>query len=415
MSYCTNCGMQIKEGSRFCTQCGFPIKQQSTQNTADNVSPPKTKKKNEFFGTLSSLLGKKNNPSETNSNPTPSVPVLHLKGKPDANGLYPSELVMLSVAEKYKTTETVFPAYLRNTYEIINPGKMLMSLQSKNLIEVGSAGDALNNLKLSDLKSIASALKITVKGNKADIVSQLAKTDEETLSSFVQDRSWKLTENGYAALSLNPYIEFFLKKHPYNTTDVGVDIWTVNKDFVKNPNRPYRDIIYQQLNNKMNKLSAAIQKDPSSKAANTHQYCDCYRLMGLFVEEEGHSYPTAADLYFQYIYKNINVHAGLQFLLNYKFLGNTRTLRNDIINQFYSDIQLYPFQKQELLRLIDELGVEENNIRGALIYSFKRTNDKGIMTESEAADFVLLELSGEIDKSKDLAVKLAKEAAKKVR
>ena len=56
MSYCTNCGMQIKEGSRFCTQCGFPIKQPSIQNTADNVSPPKTKKKNEFFGTLSSLL-----------------------------------------------------------------------------------------------------------------------------------------------------------------------------------------------------------------------------------------------------------------------------------------------------------------------------------------------------------------------
>ena len=34
-------------------------------------------------------------------------PTLHLKGKPDANGLYPAELVMLYYAEKYKVTEAL--------------------------------------------------------------------------------------------------------------------------------------------------------------------------------------------------------------------------------------------------------------------------------------------------------------------
>ena len=36
------------------------------------------------------------------------------------------------------------------------------------------------------------------------------------------------------------------------------------------------------------------------------------------------------------------------------------------------------------------------------------------MNEQEAADFVLFELNGEVDKSRDLAIKLAKKAIKKI-
>ena len=43
--------------------------------------------------------------------------ILHLKGVPDAEGLYPAELVMLAVAEKYKTTESKFPGYLSVTIQ----------------------------------------------------------------------------------------------------------------------------------------------------------------------------------------------------------------------------------------------------------------------------------------------------------
>lgn len=71
---------------------------------------------------------------------------------------------------------------------------------------------------------------------------------------------------------------------------------------------------------------------------------------------------------------------------------------------YYDDIQLYPFYKVELLRLIDELEVEGNKVREVLITSFKRAADAGIMTELEAADFVIYELNGEGDKSRNLAV-----------
>ena len=376
------------------------------------------------MGLFSSLFGKKDNDNdknavsfaaETRRESAVLTPTLHLKGKPDANGLYPSELIMLSLAEKYKTTETNYPAYLMDIYEIANPVKMLKSLQSRGFIEVGAAKYTLDKYKLPELKEMAASLGVAVKGKKADIISRLSELNEEELSRFVKDRLWRLTESGQATLDANPYIRYFLERHPYDVTEVGVDIWTVNKEFVKNSKRPYRDIIYRQLNDQMNKAAIAIQKDPASGSLNTYRYCECYRLMGLFVEEEGKSYINAADLYFQYIFKRINIYAGLQLLSSYALFKNNKKNQKEIMNRYYEDIKLNLFQKTELLRLIDELEIERDAVRDFLITSFKRAGDKGIMTEQEAADFVIFELNGEGDKSRDLADKMAKRAVKKIR
>ena len=77
--------------------------------------------------------------------------------------------------------------------------------------------------------------------------------------------------------------------------------------------------------------------------------------------------------------------------------------------------RLYPFHKIELLRLFDELEIEGDSVREALITSFKKAKDTGIMNEQQAADFIILELNGEGDKSRDLADKFAKQAIKKIR
>ena len=370
---------------------------------------------------LSSLFGKKDAPKKEHeivedseaTKETSKTPSLHLKGKPDAAGLYPSELVMLSLAEHYITTETNFPGYLTYTYEIANPPKILKSLQAKGFIEVGSAIDTLDHMKLPELKEIAASLGIVVKGKKTDIIARLSAAGEESLSRFVNERTWKLTESGKEEIKANPYIQYFLEKHSYNINEVGVDIWSVNDEFVNNPKRPYRDIIYQQLNNQMNKASIASQKDLTSGSANTYQNCECYRMMGLFIEEEGKSIVSAADFYFQYLFKRINIHAGLQLLKTYKLFKNDRKYQAEAIQRYYDDIQLYPFHKTELLRLIDELNIDGEAVRESMITSFKRANDTGIMTEIEAADFVILELNGEGDKSRELAEKLAKKAVKK--
>jgi len=119
-------------------------------------------------------------------------------------------------------------------------------------------------------------------------------------------------------------------------------------------------------------------------------------------------------MYFQYLYKNINIHAARSLLVGYKLSQNDKKYQKELIGQYYDSIQLYPFQRTELLRLIDELNIEGEAVREAMITSFKRANDTGIMTAKEAADFIIYELSGEVDKSRDLAEKLAKKAVKRL-
>lgn len=371
---------------------------------------------------LSSLFGKKNRPKQeqptvnvlVTKEKTANSPSLHFRGKPDIYGLYPSELVMLSLAERYIITETYYPGYLSYTYEIANPPKMLKSLQAKGLIEVGSSKEALPNYKIPELKEIAASLGIDVKGKKADIVFQLSEVDEDRLESLVKNRKWKLTDSGKAALNANPYVQYFLEKHLYNINEVGVDIWSVNEEFAKNPKQPYRDVIYRQINNQMNKASIAFQKDPMSGSTDTYLYCECYRMMGLFIEEEGKSFVNAADLYFQYLFKRINIHAGLQLIKAIKLFKNDKKSQAEAIQRYYDDIQLYPSRKAELLRLIDELSIDGDTVKESMITSFKRTDTIGIMNEREAADFIILELNGEVDQSRELADKLAKKAVKRI-
>ena len=343
-----------------------------------------------------------------------NTPSLHLKGKPDAYGLYPAELIMLSLAEKYKTTETNFPSYLTHTYEISNPLKMLKDMYNRAFLEIGNAKDCLPGFKLTELKEIAVALNISVKGKKADIIDQLSAVSDDELGAFVKERTWKLTEKGKEAIKANPYIQYFLDKHNYSVTEVGVSIWTVNEEFVNNPKMPYRDIIYSQLNKAMNEAFIQFRKNPASGTSSTSRYCECYRLMGLFIEEEGKSYINASDMYFQYLFKRINIHAGLQLLVNWKTFNYDMKFRETFISRYYEEIQLYPYQKTELLRLLDELNISDDELRKSLIVSFERTKDTGIMSPKEAADFIILELSGDVDQSRDLAYKLAKKAVKKV-
>ena len=370
---------------------------------------------------FSTLFGKKKDeseniktPAQKSTNKTPNAPNLHLRGRPDANGLYPSELVLLAVAERYKTTETNFPTYSFQKYEIINPQKMLKNLYTRGFLEIGSPIDMLSSFKVAELKEMASSIGIEATGKKADIISALSSVAPDTLADYIKERKWKLTDLGHTALMQNPYIQYFLDPHEYDVTNVGVTIWSVNEDFIKDTKRPYRDIIYRQLNDQMNKSCIAFQMNPLSGSADTHTYCECYRLMGLFIEEEGKSYINASDMYFQYLYKNINIHAARSLLVGYKLAQNDKKYQKELISRYYDNIQLCPFQRTELLRLIDKLNIDNESVRSALITSFKRADDTGVMSEKEAADFIILELSGDVEKSRDLAEKLAKKAVKRI-
>ena len=101
-------------------------------------------------------------------------------------------------------------------------------------------------------------------------------------------------------------------------------------------------------------------------------------------------------------------------MVSYKLARNNRSLQAEAINSYYYEAKLLPFHKEELRRLIKELGTDGQAVRDTMITSFKRANDKGIMTEEAAAEFIFLEMEGKSDAAMKMASRLARQAIKKV-
>lgn len=339
----------------------------------------------------------------------------HKKGVPDSNGLFPADLIMLSLAPKIKTAEKHPSGYIFEKYEISNPGKILSQLHENGYIEEATSKNSLQFLTVAELKSLANEIGVSVKGKKATIVATLQNVDEEVLSPHVVERYWTRTESGEVALKANPYIDFFLDKHEYNLEYVNIDIWSVNKEFAKNPKCPYRDIIFRQLNKNMNGFQQNYLKDPKKGTYPLQQYCNCLECMGLFIEEEK-SYINASDYYFQYLFKKINVYASADFLYSWQIIFNGRPYdKNLLYENFWQNSMIHPYEKTVILRLIDECGIEEDDVRNALITSFKRADDQSAMNEEETADFVILQLTGNEDDAHEMAISAAKRMTKRLK
>lgn len=370
------------------------------------------------MGLLDTLFKKKSSESVTtlpsSSKNEKAEPILSLRGKPDSFGLYPSELIMLSTVEKYKTTDTVFPKYLTYDFEIINPVKMIKNLKERGFIEEGGPKDGLSNCKLTELKYYANSVDVSSQGSKTAIIKRLSELDVNAISNVVKDRSWKLTDKGRAAIKASPYISFFLDKHAYDVREVGVNIWTVNEDYFVDVRRPYRDIIFRQIEKQMNESFIAYQTAPLSGIALTHKYCNCLLKMSLFVEEEK-KYDIALYFLLQHIYSIINIDAATELLVSYHINDYDKKWQEDAICRYYEAIKLYPFQRIPLLRLIDELNMDSDSFKSRMASVFKKADIKGVMTEDEAALFIIYELNGETDKSMEFASGLARTAVKRLR
>ena len=265
---------------------------------------------------------------------------------------------------------------------------------------------------MAELKELAIALNVSDKGKKTEIIERLTSVPEDVLSNVIKKRMWRLTNKGIEAVKANPYIQYFLEKHSYDTTEVGVDIWMINNAVIEAPKMKYRDIIYRQLNLVANEMYIQISTNPESGTAMPHRYCECYRMMSLFIEEEGRSYVDVLNLYSWYLFERINVYGGLSLLNEYRLRMNGVDSKDTCIENYYNNVQLYPFHKEDLFRILGKLNADSYEIRKMMIESFARTRDVGIMSADEAVDFIILELSGDVDKSRELACKLGKKCNK---
>ena len=152
------------------------------------------------------------------------------RGIADENGLYPTELLMLFIAEKFYVNGDKFPAYLRNDFQIGYPKEILVRLHEDGFIRKPDISESLMKLKSTELQDIATNFDIALSGKKANMVSKLIENvDADLLRTFITDGKWIITDRGHKAIELNPYVNFFVEKHLYHPSAVNIDIWKVNK------------------------------------------------------------------------------------------------------------------------------------------------------------------------------------------
>lgn len=339
---------------------------------------------------------------------------LHPKGKPDAEGLYPGDIAMLNVVETLKVGSEKFPALL-DKYGVTNPAKTLNGLNEKGYIAVGDAKSALNGMKVGELKEVANTLGVKQSGKKNDIITAISEVDESAIAAIVTDRMWTLTDSGREAIKRNAYVGFFMESKKY---DLLIDFWKVSEICIDHPKMKYRDVVYHQIDDAKNEASVALMTDPTKSSYASYQFCECLRAMALFIEEEGSSYINAADLYFQYLFECINVRGGMRLVNRAKFFQTKGKLDSKgfgyVYDEFCDNCCLAPYEIEETMRLKEEAGISDDAFRDALIRSFERAEHSGFVSTGDAADFIILELSGEDEKARNILSQVAKQTIRAV-
>ncbi len=343
-----------------------------------------------------------------NAVPVPTVsPVSNSskKGIADVNGLYPTELLMLFIAEKFYVNGDKFPAYLRNNYQIGYPKEILVHLHDGGFIRKPDISESLLKLKLTELQDIATNYGIEVSGKKSNIVSILVdKVDDKSLRTFVSDGKWILTDKGKDAIKKNAYIGFFVEKHLYSPSAVGIDIWKVNKLKSQYPHMLYRDLIHSELNQQQ-----LVAYEKGLKTRQFSDYCEYTRAMALFVEEEKKHPVTAAATYLEYLFYRINFKSVINYINFITAISFSSKLKED---PEHLNMECYLFDRElneiELIR--EGMNYTPEQFYTFMIEQFSNMKDTSAFSAKQLADYI----SYSIVRDKESTLKICKEVSKTI-
>lgn len=201
---------------------------------------------------------------------------------PSQNGLFPHELLMLSYAHTFKQSNNTFQGFWEYKYSVIDPQKVLNSLEERGFIVKNNLDETLSRTKVSELKELLKTANEKTTGKKEELISRLKSCYSiSDLEKMFPDKYYKLTSLGENELSQNEYV-YYSHQHSY------LSIWEMNqKLFLENHNNlSYRDIIWGELNK---------QSLENMKNGNLGDYrCTHLSMHDFLLEEE--KYNTALHL-----------------------------------------------------------------------------------------------------------------------
>ena len=316
------------------------------------------------------------------------------------------DLVLLSIAEKYKVGEKKYPDYFRSRFGIGFPNERFQALEKKGYIRPATAIESLPHLKATELKAIASKFELKATGKKDELCSRITENvSEMDLSYLVPERYWMLTGTGKDLLEENEYISFFMQQHPYSLENIGLDICTYSELFAGQSNCSVRDTLWEEFNRR----SIAYYAIGKQKG-EFRRYCDLLRTMSLFLEEEKR-HTNALAVYMRYIHYRVNFEASLQAINYYKLLKNI----DNALDTLYMRAEIYPFIAEEIHTISDACDFDSKKLKLFMEDSFSKEKDTGIFSPSQLTEFVMCGLNGDVEGQKSICNTAFRAAIRKIR
>ena len=372
------------------------------------------------MGIFKSLFGRKNQQEQkTNKQPSTSVknePQISFKVEvksatpaPTPSISTPSStvqgVILVALAEEYKTNEKKYPEYFRYKYGIGFPNELFSKLEKGGLIKPASASASLPHLKLPELKELASQYGIKTSGKKDELCQRIIEQVPETeLDKHVQERYWTVTDVGKELLKQNPHITYYLEKHKYSLENIGLDINGIDKLFSMKPNARVRDVIWGELNRK----SLECFKNDIPKG-QFQSYCEILHIQALFLEEEKR-YKDALKTYIRYLHYNANFFAALEAINQYSYSKDI----DEAADFLYMRAEIYPFMATEIMSINEGCEFDSIQLKAFILEVLQGEKDTGIFSPEELTEFIMFGLNGDEEGQKQLCKKAMKSASKKI-
>lgn len=299
--------------------------------------------------------------------------------KPTCDALYPHEVLVLSYADKYHTSENEFQGFWWYRYGIKNVQAVLSKLESVGFITVGTTADALTNQKLPELKQILQAHGLKASGKKSDIVQRIIENvPAEEIDASFPVKPYKRTDSGEALLKKFEWIPYI---HSHSID--GLDIWSLTEKVQTPPYMKYRDKIWGHFN----ELGMEYAKN-----AQFGLYRNIRFQMSEFLVEE-HKERDAFNL--------------LCEVVTYDLSGLSNGFNPQYISMNYQFF--YPYEKSivtmapgitdRIKKMSDSFGWSEEELMTTLLQKISNINlPFTIFTPEEKAQIVLAEMNGDTAK-----------------
>lgn len=356
---------------------------------------------------LKSILSKKGDLKETIKEQIHSQIQLEPENQMNSPKVDPEvqNIVLLCYAERYKVGEKQYPDYFRSRYGVGFPDEKYRELEKAGYIRQTTAGESLQNLKVADLKNIASHFGIKTTGKKDELCARILESvPESDLNALVSERYWRLTDSGHQLLEANPHIPFYLDNHPYSLEGIGLDIFTYSKLFSGASNRNVQDVLWGEFNRQL----SVLYKKAVSKG-EFHDYCELLRTMALFLQEEGR-HKDALSMYIRYLNYRSNFEAALPAMQSYALFKNI----DSASQQLSVNSEIYPFIAKEIIEISNGCEYDSKQLEAYIKTALAKEPDTGMFSPEDLTALIMCGLNGDRAGQESICKKVMKASSKQI-